>query len=162
MGNSNSTPETNFTEIQKIKDILARNTETFGGGDSETSVAQNYTESNSNLPYYKEYMDAKQKYLVLKNQKTNKSFSNEDNETSTVANYTESNAHLPNYKEYMEAKQKYLSMKNIQLGSAGTCMCGNSVCVCNMKSLRELPPTMMNKQLSPELIRKIVSLVNSN
>ena len=162
MGNSNSTPESNFTEIQTLKNILARNTETFGGGDSETSIAANYTDSKSNLPYYKEYMEAKQKYLVLKNQKSDKSFSGGDSETSIVANYTESNAHLPNYKEYMEAKQKYLSMKNIQLGSAGTCMCGNSICVCNMKSLNELPSSMINKQLSPELIRKIVSLVNSN
>jgi hypothetical protein len=163
MGNSNSTPENNFTEIQTLKNILARNTETFGGGDSETSIVANYTDNKSNLPYYKEYMQAKQKYLKLKNQKSNKSFSGGDSETSIIANYTESNAHLPHYKEYIETKQKYLNMKkNIQLGSAGTCMCGNSICVCNIKSLNELPSSMINKQLSPELIRKIVSLVNSN
>ncbi len=32
MGNSNSTPESNFTEIQKLKNILATNTESFNGG----------------------------------------------------------------------------------------------------------------------------------
>ena len=105
MGNSNSTPESNFTEIQTLKNILARNTETFGGGDSETSIVANYTDNKSNLPYYKEYMQAKEKYLKLKNQKSNKSFSGGDSETSIIANYTESNAHLPHYKEYIETKQ---------------------------------------------------------
>jgi len=33
---------------------------------SETSVMQNYTESNANQPYYKEYMQAKNQYLQTK------------------------------------------------------------------------------------------------
>ena len=40
------------------------------GGDaptfSETSVMQNYTESNNNKPYYNEYMEAKNQYLQAK------------------------------------------------------------------------------------------------
>jgi hypothetical protein len=38
-----------------------------GGFFSETSVNLNFTETNNNIPYYKEYMAAKQQYLQAKN-----------------------------------------------------------------------------------------------
>jgi len=71
MGNSTSNPENNFEQFEKINNILNTNTETYNslGGNqnySETSEEVNYTESNANKPYYKEYMQAKQQYLNTK------------------------------------------------------------------------------------------------
>jgi hypothetical protein len=73
MGNSSSAPEpeSNLTEVREIKRILDADTETFNYNRnntvlSDTSEMNNYTESNANLPYYKEYMDAKTNYLRLK------------------------------------------------------------------------------------------------
>jgi len=74
---------------------------------SETSVMNNYTESNANQPYYKEYMQAKNQYLQSKLQKGGNNYS----ETSAMNNYTESNANQPYYKEYMQAKNQYLQAK---------------------------------------------------
>ena len=65
MGNSTSGPEQNTPEIQRIKDTLAADTESFNGGNY-TSEAP-YDVKKENQPYYKEYMKAKAQYLAMKN-----------------------------------------------------------------------------------------------
>lgn len=65
MGNTTSGPEENTPEIQKIRNALAQDTDTFSGGDL-TSEA-NYNENNANKAYYNEYIQAKTAYLALKN-----------------------------------------------------------------------------------------------
>ena len=65
MGNTTSGPEQNTLEIQRIKDVLAQDTESFNGGDL-TSEAQ-YNDANANKPYYNEYIQAKTAYLSMKN-----------------------------------------------------------------------------------------------
>jgi hypothetical protein len=80
---------------------------------SETSV-NNFTESNANVPYYKEYMAEKAKYLQAK-QMQNGGIENNYSETS-VNNFTESNVNIPYYNEYMAEKTKYLQAKQMQNG----------------------------------------------
>jgi hypothetical protein len=89
-----------FTQSEPVESKPVMN-----GGLSETSEMQNYTESNANQPYYKEYMQAKTQYLNSKNMNGGLS------ETSEMQNYNESNANQPYYKEYLDIKQKYLNAK---------------------------------------------------
>jgi hypothetical protein len=67
MGNSNSAPEPeeHKQSFQQIRNVLAADTETFSGGNL-TSEAP-YDVNKVNQPYYKEYMEAKNKYLAIKN-----------------------------------------------------------------------------------------------
>jgi hypothetical protein len=101
-----STSENIFTQSEPLESKPL----TMNGGLSETSVMQNYTESNANQPYYKEYMKAKTQYLNSK--KMNGGLS----ETSVMENYTESNVNQPYYKQYMDIKRKYLNTKNMNGG----------------------------------------------
>jgi len=105
-----STSENIFTQSEPLepKPLV------MNGGLSETSVMQNYTESNANQPYYKEYMKAKTQYL--NNKKMNGGLS----ETSVMQNYTESKANQPYYKEYMKAKTQYLNSKKMNGGLSET------------------------------------------
>jgi hypothetical protein len=74
MGNTTSGPEQNTPEVQKIRDVLAADTESFTGGDF-TSEAQ-YNDANANKPYYNEYIQAKTAYLAMKNNIQNGGSSN--------------------------------------------------------------------------------------
>jgi hypothetical protein len=65
MGNTTSGPEQNTPEIQRIRNVLAQDTESFSGGNY-TSEAQ-YNDASANKPYYHEYIQAKTAYLALKN-----------------------------------------------------------------------------------------------
>jgi hypothetical protein len=59
-------PESNFTEINQIKNLLDTKTETYTNNkDIVTSDAQ-YTVTNANIPHYNEYMNAKKEYLRKK------------------------------------------------------------------------------------------------
>jgi hypothetical protein len=85
----------------------------MGGNDfSETSVDQQFTESNANVPYYNEYRAMKAKYLQSKLQQNGGGFS----ETSIDQRHTESNANVPYYNEYRTMKAKYLESKLQQNG----------------------------------------------
>ena len=67
MGNTVSAPEPeeHKKSFQQIRNVLAADTETFKGGNF-TSEAP-YDVNKINQPYYKEYMEAKNKYLAIKN-----------------------------------------------------------------------------------------------
>jgi hypothetical protein len=54
MGSSQSVQEENFTEVQKLKDILATNTETFNYNKTGGNTEQNYTE----IQHLKNLLDA--------------------------------------------------------------------------------------------------------
>jgi hypothetical protein len=69
MGNTTSGPEQNSLEIQRIKDVLAQDTESFTGGDLTTEAQ--YNDANANKPFYNEYMQAKTAYLAMKNNTQN-------------------------------------------------------------------------------------------
>ena len=67
MGNTTSNSDSkNYTEVQKIKDILNTNTETFTSHGGDQTSEEKYTESNNKLPYYNEYMATKAQYLLTK------------------------------------------------------------------------------------------------
>jgi hypothetical protein len=100
-----STTENIFTQSEPLVAKPVMN-----GGLSETSEMKNFSESNANLPYYKEYMEAKTQYLQSK--KINENLS----ETSAMENYTESKENQPYYKQYMDIKRKYLNTKNMNGG----------------------------------------------
>jgi hypothetical protein len=59
----------NFTNSEPMVSLPLKSNSLMQGELSDTSEMQNYTESNTNQPYYKEYMQAKQQYLNSK--KTN-------------------------------------------------------------------------------------------
>jgi ubiquitin len=107
--NSESASQVSTEEKVSRRISKKRKSKQNGGSTfSETSEMNNYTESNSNKPYYNEYMQAKNQYLQAKlKQNGGSTFS----ETSVMNNYTESNSNKPYYNEYMQAKNEYLQAK---------------------------------------------------
>jgi len=67
--NSVSPPSESEEKVKKSSKKSKKSKDTQDGGFfSETSVNLGFTESNNNIPYYKEYMAAKQQYLQAKMQ----------------------------------------------------------------------------------------------
>ena len=106
MGNSTSAPENNYTEIQKIKDVLATKTEAFTNEENNKKVLEENSNNYTEMQKIKDVLDADTE--TFQYNKENKEYS----ETSEMQKYTESNANQPFYNEYMQAKEKYLALKN--------------------------------------------------
>lgn len=67
--NSVSPPSESEEKVKKSSKKSKKSKDTQDGGFfSETSVNLGFTESNNNIPYYKEYMEAKQQYLQTRMQ----------------------------------------------------------------------------------------------
>lgn len=67
-----SPPSESEKKVRKSSKKSKKSKDTQEGGYfSDTSIDLNFTESNANVPYYKEYMEAKRKYLQSKMQSNN-------------------------------------------------------------------------------------------